>query len=115
MGHLVNEVNNSSSPTWGHKPYRDNPPLVNYRTDPMTIATNRAGFDALAHTDGRPYVPTRGDKDQYSPYPDGQPANPLAARRAGSTPLAFPYVVPFENWINNAKRVFGVFMPWVKR
>lgn len=101
---LVNEPNNSSSPTWGRKRYTDNPPLVNERTDPITLKSNVAGYGGLIHTNNRPYVPE-------SPYPNGEPTNPYPARAAGSTPKARPYVVPFESWINNAKRYFGVFMP----
>lgn len=100
----VNEVNNSSSPYWGQKRYTDNPPLVNERVTDITRLSNMAGYGGLIHTNGRPYVPP-------SPYPDGTPINPLLARAAGRTPLARPYVMAFESWINNAKRVFGVFMP----
>lgn len=103
----INEINNSSSPNWGRKLYQDNPPLVNSRIDPITVKSNLAGYEGLIHTNNRPYVPP-------SPYPDGTPINPLAARRAGSTPIARVYVMAFESWINNAKRVFGVFMPGIR-
>lgn len=111
----VNYPNNSHSPSWGKKPYTFDAPLVNSRVDPVTIKSNIAGYGGLIHTAMRPYVQSRGIGIEASPYPDGTPVNPLPARRAGNTPKARPYVNPFENWINNAKRVFGVFMPGQRR
>jgi len=100
----VNEINNSSSPQWGRKRYTYDAPLVNDRVSDITSESKVAGYGGLIHTFNRPYVPP-------SPYPDGTPINPLLARKAGSTPRVLPYVMAFESWINNAKRVFGIFMP----
>lgn len=100
----INQQNNSSDPRWGQKPYLFNPPLVNDRVSKITRLSNMASYGGLIHANNRPYVPE-------NPYPNGTPINPTAARSAGTTFTARPYVMAFESWINNAKRAFGVFMP----